>query len=146
MRAICALTAFVIVLCGGAANAAPPSALARPSVIGGWHGKYVCAQGVTSLRLGITRQPKDRIAATFRFGPLPENPAVPVGSYKMEGSFDPKTRRIQLKGIKWIDATSGYLMVDLDGRLDPKGLRLTGKVPFPGCTWFDLERDAEIVS
>lgn len=146
MRATCALTAFVIVLCGGAANAAPPSALARPSVLGGWHGKYVCGQGVTSLRLSIAQKPKGRIAATFRFGPLPENPTVPVGSYKMEGSFDAKTRRIRLKGVEWIDATSGYLMVDLDGRLDAAGVRLSGEVPFPGCSWFELERDADIVS
>jgi hypothetical protein len=135
-----AIIGFLIVFGEGVAVGKTP---ARPAVLGNWHGKYVCVQGVTALNLRIIESPSGGIAATFRFGPLPENPSVPKGSYLMEGSFEAKSRRLVLKGVRWLDDSSGYLMVDLDGLLATNGQRISGKVPFAGCSNFMLERDAQ---
>ena len=144
MKRVLSLVGLLFVFGEGAVDARTPPG--KPAVLGEWHGKYICTQGVTALKLSIAEGPKGRITATFRFGPLPENPEVPRGLYAMEGSYEVKTRRLRLKGTQWIDASSGYSMVDLDGNMDAPGQRLSGKVPFPGCTRFELERDAPFVS
>lgn len=59
----------------------------------------------------------------------------------MEGSFDSGSRRLVLRGMQWISsAPAGHVMVDLDGRLSPAGDKLSGVVPFPGCTRFQAGR------
>ena len=143
MRLVQALVGLLLVLGEGAASAKSPPP--KPVVVGDWHGKYICGQGVTALKLSVAEGSRGKITATFRFGPLPENPEVPRGVYAMEGSYEGKTRRLSLKGVQWIDASSGYTMVDLEGFMDAAGLRLSGKVPFPGCTRFELKRDAPLV-
>ena len=144
MKRVLSLVGLLLLFAEGVTDAKTPPA--KPAVLGEWHGKYICTQGVTALKLIIAEGPKGKITATFRFGPLPENPEVPRGLYAMEGSYEVKTRRLKLKGAQWIDASSGYSMVDLDGGMDASGQRLSGRVPFPGCTRFELERDAPFVS
>src|SRR5688572_5758440 len=85
-------------------------------VSGQWVGKYICGQGVTRLDLEIRQDPAGKanaITATFRFGPLPENPEVPKGAYRMEGTYDPASRRVLLEGVKWIEYPQNYIMVGL---------------------------------
>ena len=95
----------------------------------------------------VTAAPEEPrfIAATFNFGPLPENPEVPKGAYTMAGTFDSASRHMTLKGVEWIDAPFLYVMVDLDGRINAAGNVITGDVPGPGCTVFELRRDAQLI-
>jgi len=117
------------------------------SVAGEWSGKYICGQGITALKLNVSQKPDGALSATFNFGPLPENPTVPTGAYRMEGSFDPQTRKVKLRGVKWIDAPDNYVMVDLDGRMDVDGSRMSGLVPeWPGCTNFEVRRGPALIS
>ena len=141
-----ALAAFAALGCGLMLSSAHPQTPA-PVIAGEWTGKYICGQGITALRLSVADAGKGGISATFIFGPLPENPDVPRGAYRMEGSFDSLTRKMQLHGIKWIDAPNGYVMVDLDGRMDADGARISGLVPeWPGCTVFEVSRSASLIS
>jgi hypothetical protein len=49
--------------------------------------------------------------------------------------------------VKWINAPNGYVMVDLDGRMDADGARIAGRVPeWPGCTVFEISRSAPLIS
>lgn len=122
-------------------------------VDGQWVGKYICGQGITRLDLDIRQDPirkkagSTAITATFRFGPLPENPEVPKGSYRMEGTYDPKTRHVKLEGVKWIEYPQNYVMVGLDGRMDEDGGRIAGLVPTMGnCSDFEVKRPTELIS
>ena len=115
------------------------------AITGEWRGSYICAQGETALKLTVTPAKATAIEARFDFGPLPRNPEVPKGAFAMQGAFDPASRRMTLKGVEWIDAPFLYVMVDLDGRINAAGNLITGKVPGPGCTVFELRRDAQLI-
>jgi hypothetical protein len=118
----------------------------RPPIAGEWTGKYICAQGVTALRLSIAQGEGQAITATFNFGPLPENPEVPNGAYRMTGTYDPAARHMKLSGVKWIDAPFGYAMVGLDGRMTQSGQTISGHVPdLLSCTDFEIHRPAELI-
>jgi hypothetical protein len=118
----------------------------KSAIAGEWRGSYICAQGETALKLTVTPVKTGAIEARFDFGPLPKNLEVPKGVYAMQGTFDPASRRMVLNGVKWIDAPLMYVMVDLDGRMIAAGDLITGKVPGPGCTVFELRRDAQLAS
>lgn len=130
-------------LAAGAAFAAPPKP--APDVRGVWVGRYECGQGITALTLEVAGQP-GQLTATFRFGPVKENPGVPKGVYAMTGAYDAKSGKVKLAGEKWITQPDGYFMVDLTGRVAPDGSRLAGEVPAAGCTRFELFRTAPLIS
>jgi hypothetical protein len=118
----------------------------RPPIAGEWTGKYICAQGVTALRLSIAQGEGQAITATFNFGPLPENPEVPTGAYRMTGTYDPAMRHMKLSGAKWIDAPFGYVMVGLDGRMTESGRTISGHVPdLLSCSDFEIHRPIELI-
>jgi hypothetical protein len=119
---------------------------APPSIAGEWTGRYVCTQGITALHLDIAQGAGETITATFNFGPLPENPEVPKGAYRMAGTYDPASRRIKLSGVKWIQAPQDYVMVGLDGHMAASGERIAGYVPdLFGCTDFEVRRPVELI-
>ncbi len=59
---------------------APFAQAQTPPITGEWTGRYVCAQGITALRLTTEKaSAAGAVTATFDFGPLPEHPEVPNG-------------------------------------------------------------------
>jgi hypothetical protein len=129
---------FILFLIAIAATAAAHAA--PPDITGQWRGKYVCGQGITSLELSVGVTASGSLAATFTFGPLPENPTVPRGSYAMTGVWQASKREALLRGVKWMKLPDGYMMVDLHGKVDQGGDRYSGIIPFTGCSWFELWR------
>ena len=118
----------------------------RLTIAGDWTGKYICTQGITALRLSIAQGAGETITATFSFGPLPENPEVPKGAYRMTGTYDPASRHMTLSGVKWIHAPPDYVMVGLDGRMAASGEKISGYVPdLFGCTDFEVRRPVELI-
>ncbi len=116
------------------------------AIAGQWTGRYICAQGVTALRLDIARGAGEAITATFNFGPLPENPEVPVGAYQMRGTYDADLRHVRLEGVKWLEAPFGYAMVGLDGSMSASGERIAGHIPdLVSCTDFEVWRAADLI-
>lgn len=105
-----------------------------------WYGSYVCNQGLTRLRLSLRPLGNNRIEADFAFAPDPDNPSVPVGSFRMTGSLDQKTRQLVLKQDRWLEqpADPSYRMIDLEGALmvgDGQAM-IRGKVTSYGCQDF----------
>lgn len=123
-----------------------PPAYAR-DITGDWTGRYICNQGITALHLVIQRASKPGvIIATFNFGPAPENRLVPKGAYTMHGNYDQKARRVTLTGDRWIKQPAGYVMVDLDGRVDAAVDKIAGMIPsMPGCSSFEVRRTSPLV-
>ncbi|MBK8837151.1 MAG: hypothetical protein IPO30_00145 [Hyphomonadaceae bacterium] len=133
------IAAFAIAMLAPAARA--------QDITGDWTGKYICAQGVTALSLTIQKaNAPGAVVATFAFGPLPENPDVPEGAYRMRGKYDPMSRRLELSGERWINQPSGYVMVGLDGAMNSTGQKIAGHVPgLFTCTDFEVWRPAQLV-
>lgn len=117
-----------------------------PPIAGEWVGRYNCTQGITALNLTVERGKGQAITATFDFGPVPENPEVPTGSYHMTGTYDDAKRHMKLTGARWIDAPLGYAMVGLDGHMTPSGQTISGYVPdLFGCSNFEIHRPVQLI-
>lgn len=116
-------------------------------VTGDWTGRYICNQGVTALHLVIQNAAKaGTITATFSFGPPPENPEVPKGTYVMRGTYDQKARRVVLKGERWVKQPFGYIMVGLDGSVTVEGDKIAGHIPdMAGCSNFEVRRTSSLI-
>jgi hypothetical protein len=98
-----------------------------------WVGRYTCAQGATALRLAIDATTDTSVTAIFSFGPLPENPSVRRGSYRMIGHARANSTRVEydLRPTEWIDRPEGYLMVGVSATKD--GANLHGTIRAAGC-------------
>lgn len=107
---------------------------------GTWEGDYDCAQGITGLRLTLLARDKGLLLATFAFHPVPENSAVPTGSFAMRGSYS--TNALVLRQDYWIDQPAGYLMVDLSSTYqDRTPSTLTGRIGAgTGCGDFTVRK------
>ncbi len=130
------LSMAISVLLSGQAfaqNAADPT--------GEWTGTYACIQGETALHLGIRTQSDGTLTALFRFGGLASNPTVPRGCFTLTGAFDPISSRVTLSPERWLVHPPEFVMVGLDGSLDPDGSHFAGTIAGgSACTTFDLER------
>ena len=106
-----------------------------PEGVSEWTGSFTCAQGLTDLSLTITRT-GEHLWATFAFGPLPENPGVPSGAFRMHGTVD--GGHVELAPSEWLERPAHYVTVGLEGDLDPAARALEGVVrtPLRGCTTF----------
>lgn len=102
-------------------------------------GYYICAQGRTELTLVIEDIDGDDVDAIFEFtfaGSASYGPAE--GSYRMRGTYEPRTRTLRLDADSWIDQAPGYQMVNLVGNVSPSRTisgRLSGA---PGCSTFSV--------
>jgi hypothetical protein len=131
---------------------APLTASAQ-TLAGEWIGFYVCGQGTTALRLTINDVPDEAgLTALFEFGPWPENPDIPSGSFAMRGILIPAADEthdpvLDLRGIEWIEQPHDYVMVDLTGahQNTPDGDIIAGAVtaqmPFNNCSEFLVRRN-----
>ncbi|HEY8526642.1 MAG TPA: hypothetical protein VIL48_16860 [Acidimicrobiales bacterium] len=111
-----------------------------PWYAGTWRGQYGCTQGLTGLTLTIEPGEGNSVSAIFEFYAVEENPDVPSGSYRMEGTYD--EGRLYLDGVEWIERPPNYLMVpyvsNTDLGIDPN--RIFGTVESPGCNIFEMRR------
>lgn len=89
----------------------------------------------------VAKTPKTfGIDAIFHFHSTPGNPNLPSGKYNMYGSFDEKTRKLQLGGVGWIERPKNYDMVPLSGTIDKSNSFFTGRIEFATCKTFNLKR------
>ena len=111
-----------------------------------WEGTYRCSQGETAVMLTLDANKDGSLEAVFEFGPTPENPTVPTGSYKLrgivragkEGSFD-----IALDPFEWLDQPDGYIMVSMSATSSRKWQRLVGRIDHPSCGEITVRRADE---
>lgn len=120
------------------------SQLSQVSFLNGtWEGSYICPQGLTRLKLLINAKSTTNIDAVFMFSAHPRNPGVPSGRFRMEGTlevFDSPEMPdlLDLKGTAWINQPSGWFMVDLKGDVSSSKRKITGNIPQPGCSTFEV--------
>lgn len=107
-------------------------------ISGAWEGSYACQQGSTGLTLYTAQSEGKRVRALFHFYPLIDNPDVPEGCFEMDGLFDKKTQRVEFRGKQWIVQPSGYITVDLSGKIDDD--EMSGRVKAGGCNSFELKK------
>jgi hypothetical protein len=110
---------------------------------GVWEGSYTCLQGLTRLKLVINAKSTTDIDAVFMFSAHPHNPNVPSGRFRMEGTLESFNSPempdlLDLRGAAWINQPTGWFMVDLRGDVSPSQRKITGNIPQPGCTTFEL--------
>ncbi|MFT3901346.1 MAG: hypothetical protein QM728_14020 [Gordonia sp. (in: high G+C Gram-positive bacteria)] len=147
----CAVLLAVLVVASGCARTvdgdprageASSTTVSVRELIGTWRGTYHCAQGETAVDLDVTStsQPGSdlpRAAAVMTFGPVPSNPRVERGSYRMT-VVNEHGNTFRFTQQEWISRPAEYVMVDLVGEL--VGNTLSGGVAGPGCTTFRVVR------
>ncbi|MBL8529545.1 MAG: hypothetical protein JNL68_17845 [Burkholderiales bacterium] len=111
-----------------------------------WKGTYVCAQGETPLTLRILNAspsvvPTDlgnayKVEAVFDFGY--ENQTT-AGAFYLTGAYYPESNAATFNPGQWISRPAGYSAVGMDGRVTNHGQTYTGRIPFSGCTSFQLQ-------
>ncbi len=108
---------------------------------GQWDGAYTCVQGRTALSLTITARDETHFSALFHFRPIPSNPTVPEGCFKMNGIFNSGSRQLVFSPGDWILKPRGYVTVGLSGILDETSQNYDGKITGGfNCTIFHLSR------
>jgi hypothetical protein len=111
---------------------------------GVWQGTYDCAQGETYLRLTIGPEKNGSRDAVFYFYPKS------VGANSASGCFSMTGRDVYGNGMflyrqrEWIKQPFGYVMVDLQGRVDRQNRVFEGLVAGPGCSRFRLQQVLDV--
>jgi hypothetical protein len=125
-----------------AAMALPVGAPAQEARYAGeWSGKYLCAQGVTAVRVVVLPTGGSGARAVVHFFASPENAKVPEGCFTLTGLFEPASGRLSLRQERWIVRPKNYNMADLDGTIDARGEGFSGRIAnLKGCTSFTLTR------
>jgi hypothetical protein len=103
-----------------------------------WRGSYSCGQGDTGLEVTLRPVGQGRVEGTLTFFPLPTNPSVPRGCYRVAGQVDEASRSIELRGGQWLRQPPGYHTVDLRGRIGADA-GISGQVMAGECSQFQLQ-------
>jgi hypothetical protein len=114
----------------------------KVSLAGTWVGHYRCAQGNTGLTLDVNSPGQSHLHAVFHFYADRSESDVPDGCFEMDGTYDPSTRRVDLRAGKWILRPDGYVTVGLGGEVSADGSTMTGAVEGPGCDGFEVRHVA----
>lgn len=132
------------------ANQAPPPQQPPPAGAtvnkSEWEGTYVCAQGVTAVKLAIEQRcvaSGCEVAAVFDFGPTPQNQKVPHGAYRLRGDVNENERGepvLTLKPDAWIEQPPNYFMVGLTATTDASQQTMHGRIDNPSCGELSLQR------
>jgi hypothetical protein len=112
----------------------------RGEIAGRWQGRYQCQSEEIGFALNITSRDAGRIAAVFEFFPLPGTLSFPRGSFNMSGEYDARDGSIRLHSAGWIDRPLGFQSHDIEGRVEPNGQAISGRVLTTGCAQFVLAR------
>lgn len=122
-------------------TAAGSQAQAQSRTAGGdWTGKYVCGQGVTGARLILS---DDDSRGVFHFFPLPENPRVPEGCYKVTGVFNNASGGLAIIPGEWYLRPRNYNGAAFSGIVDERSENFAGKITgLQGCASVFLSRAA----
>jgi hypothetical protein len=126
---------------------ASPRALAEqaapPDIRGVYTGSYVCSQRQISLQLSLEPGAPGALAGVFTFYMPGGDAQKPVGAFRLAGSFDPQTRTLRMQPREWVKPAPMYIPVGLSGTLDASGTTIKGTIAGPGCTTFEVSRDAQ---
>lgn len=110
---------------------------------GVYTGTYVCSQRQMSLTLELeSAAGRNGLAGTFTFSSPGGNPDAPLGAFRLAGTFDLPTRAIRMQPREWVKRAPLYQAVGLSGTWDPSTGTISGTISGPGCSKFQVTRDA----
>jgi hypothetical protein len=126
---------------GTVRQAARAQASAGAESFGGvYSGTYHCGQGTTNLKLSLVTMARGEVSGLFTFY-LPAGTQDQSYTYSVQGQFDAAIGKFKLAPVRWETAhPGGFAMVGLDGNFVSN--QLSGTITGPGCTTFNLIRDA----
>lgn len=109
---------------------------------GTWRGTYTCGQGTTGVEVTLQQSAGEGLEGTFAFFPTESNPGVARGCFRVTTPTDGADGSLQTRAGEWVRQPSGYVSVDLSGRLSG-GDSWSGQVIGGAqCTGFELRRVA----
>ena len=129
---------------GGAGGRAGADGRKRIPPFSAWVGSYTCPQGVTALRLSIEARADGEAAATFEFGPHPDNPKLPRGEYRMTGTVRLLSRgqlHVKLVPDRWVTQPDGWSMTGLTATSDREQQTLEGRIDAQACGELSARRE-----
>jgi hypothetical protein len=100
---------------------------------GHFEGTYICRQGETAMTLDTLAKDSGNIVALMSFG---GNNGMPKGSYTLVGNWN--GAKFNLKSNEWVDQPAGYIMVDIEGEVNARGV--SGNIQSPTCSNFSAVR------
>lgn len=107
-----------------------------------WEGTYICNQGLSAVTLTLDVDRSGNATARYDFGPVPSNPTVPEGSYRLTGVVQRQPGggfSGELDATEWIVRPSGYFMVPLSIE-SGDGKTMTGTIKHTSCSQFQTTR------
>jgi hypothetical protein len=91
-----------------------------------------------TLTLQVNELGGGRLSAVFTFSAGMGGRQGGTGSYSMSGSWNARSGRFHLEPQQWIQHPPGFNWLALDGTLDPRTRRMSGRIPTFGCSNFEL--------
>lgn len=138
-----ALTLSTLVGC--AQNPIQLSQIANPvatsaDVQGIWTGTYVCAQGLTGVRLKLTPNGTQAVTGAFEFFPVAGNPNVASGTFAVTGIVKPG--QLELSPGSWITrpTSADYRPVRVRATIFSNPDKLQGNVTESNCGYLEATR------
>ncbi len=116
-----------------------PSAPANPysSVGGVYTGTYTCAKGPVDMNLKLSLNESSILNGTMTFY-LPPGSHTKAYTFSLGGPLNQTTGSFNLRPMKWEGAEPpNYVMVGLNGTVNPQNGKISGKVDYSGCGNFE---------
>jgi len=105
----------------------------RDSLLGVWHGYYVCGQGRTGGELSLTEMTdQGTISGTFKFFNLPGMHNAQPGSYAVSGKYDFAAKSLRIDPAGWIDHPHDYTAIPMVFPMITDWTKIEGRV-LGGC-------------
>lgn len=98
---------------------------------GTWKGTYVCQQGLTGVTLTFAHSGDPSGTARFTFYRTAGGPFVPDGTFIHRIEYDAPQRKLELKGMRWINQPETFKMIDITATVSADWQRMTGKIHHP---------------
>lgn len=121
----------------------PERQFAYPEQHSVWEGTYVCAQGLSAVKLTIDVDSMGTAMARYDFGPVPSNPVIPkTGAFILVGEVQHRGGGAfsgELDARQWILQPENYFMVPLSIESDD-GLHMRGRIHHESCSQFQATR------
>jgi hypothetical protein len=125
----------------GSATAAPANPYS--SVGGVYTGTYTCAKGPVDMKLKLSLNESSILTGTMTFY-LPPGSHTKAYTYSLGGPLNQTSGSFTLRPMKWEGAEPpNYVLVGLNGTVNPQSGRLSGKVDYSGCGNFEAMKGRE---
>ena len=116
-------------------------AQAAPADIAGTYaGRYICGR-LLGMQLSLESPEPGRVSGVFTFFNDGSTAANAIGAFRVSGTYDPRTRAMQLHPGAWVRQAPQWTPVGLSGTYDPDEAMIKGTIANASCTTFEVLRE-----